>query len=1081
MNGRFFTPIGMLVLAVIGVQAMTVTGYDPEVNDRFDTGFPSAPDPNPSPLFAGSGLDWSGVGWSTSLPTQGFALLSPKHFLYARHYSPSGSNVSFFGEDEELNTYARGTNSTTSFGWRLNGNYDLAVGRLAGAISPLDSVTSYAVYDGPVGVGDSVLIYGRGPDNLSSGPRVAETSIIWYAPGTILDQNNNVIGEGGFLTSRSEVQLASGDSGSPAFLVKTNPAGEQQLFLLGNHAAIDTTNGWNLHNLLSTQNGSVDAVNTHMVAQGYAVRLVGEVSRDWVGGAGGPTTRNQFNQNNNWAGGNVPDGTMYVRFNAGSTSHPNVDLSNGSFDLRGIYFTEANGSISLQNGTLTIGRGGITNYDTNDAQTISVNTVLNAHQFWDGGGGGLHVQGNIDKNGHLLIFSGSGVHDVSGVISGGGGLAKDGSGTLILRQAQTYGGNTWIHSGTLALQDSGLLPSSTLLLMGQNNTVHFALNGATQSLTGIRDDGGNGIASIDLGSGGALNLTLSAASTYSGTISGGTAGSPALTKNGSSSQTLSGNSDYLGVTRVNHGQLIVASPSALGASGAGNQTIVQGIRGGNLGSLRLAASGTYQEDVILAFSTTGATTGTFTNALVVQSSSHADLAGNLTLERQGSGSGTLSWEILVGTGSHLTLNDVTGLVTGSSSGSGTSSNRLQINNSTGSTTTLDGTISNGTLGGGGISLVLTGEGSRTINSVNSYTGITILANGRTNLATNALTSTNGAFGNASTSILFGSGLSSASSHIALFATADLEVSRNLQVNNNNSSGTTTIGVDGANTAVYSGNVELYRNLRLEAASSQGVARFSGTISQVGGDFGVTTTGSGTIILAGGNSYAGGTTIESGTLRLENAGGLGSGGVLVTSPGTLEIAADVLVGNNILAATGAVVRKIYAEDEALSGLTIHTNTAMGTQASLLGGAPATSGLVANLSFAEGLHFGASDIVQLTGLNGHLFVLQLSFDPLSLPIPGLAVLGWDDQGIWRNAVLGNQGGSNLFVGNIAYNGTTQLGSWGRDLDNNLVWAVLNHNSQFMVISASMIPEPSTWALLLLTGGWLFYRRTRQAKRS
>ena len=74
-------------------------------------------------------------------------------------------------------------------------------------------------------------------------------------------------------------------------------------------------------------------------------------------------------------------------------------------------------------------------------------------------------------------------------------------------------------------------------------------------------------------------------------------------------------------------------------------------------------------------------------------------------------------------------------------------------------------------------------------------------------------------------------------------------------------------------------------------------------------------------------------------------------------------------------------------------------------------------------------------------------------------------------WQNAVLGNTGSGGTVDANVnssyaawaAANSVTDanignfLGSWGVDLADDEVWAVLNHNSQFAVV-----PEPAAIVL-------------------
>jgi len=159
--------------------------------------------------------------------------------------------------------------------------------------------------------------------------------------------------------------------------------------------------------------------------------------------------------------------------------------------------------------------------------------------------------------------------------------------------------------------------------------------------------------------------------------------------------------------------------------------------------------------------------------------------------------------------------------------------------------------------------------------------------------------------------------------------------------------------------------------------------------------------------------------------------------------------------------------------------------------------------------------ASEIIELTGLNGVLQVLQISYDTMGYNYEDGAQLLWkydytDGDGskvAWINAVLGNSnitlldlaggtlsvdGGSGIiadYLTAMRYAGSyadylaeyrftdldltdPQLGMWGVDVDSNNVWAVIDHNSSF----GAAIPEPGIFSLLLLSaGGFLIRRRS------
>jgi hypothetical protein len=279
-----------------------------------------------------------------------------------------------------------------------------------------------------------VLLYGRGPNGTNS-PRIGATAI----NGVSVSGNNSF-----FTTPRTSVQLEVGDSGSPAFHAWTNPNGQTELTLLGNHAAINPTS--NFINFLGTHQ-VMDALNAAMNPQGFALRVTGNSSNTWTG-----TNNTNINRNGNWGVTFLPDLTgitsdRYVTFNGSSSASKNVTV-NTNYNLRGLFFLSTNstnqGFTFNGNNTLTIGRGGITNYDSS-RQTFHAPLALGRPQYWDGGAGGITIQ-TLNTNGHLLEITGTGVNRITGTVSGNGSLAVSG-GILELTAANLYSGRTWVHAG----------------------------------------------------------------------------------------------------------------------------------------------------------------------------------------------------------------------------------------------------------------------------------------------------------------------------------------------------------------------------------------------------------------------------------------------------------------------------------------------------------------------------------------------------------------------------------------------------------------------------------------------------------
>lgn len=77
---------------------------------------------------------------------------------------------------------------------------------------------------------------------------------------------------------------------------------------------------------------------------------------------------------------------------------------------------------------------------------------------------------------------------LTGIISGGGALTKTGGSTLTLASANTYSGETWIQSGTLALSGSGAIASSSRVVADGT----FDISAVTPASANIQSLAGGG-------------------------------------------------------------------------------------------------------------------------------------------------------------------------------------------------------------------------------------------------------------------------------------------------------------------------------------------------------------------------------------------------------------------------------------------------------------------------------------------------------------------------------------------------------------------------------------------------------------
>jgi len=500
--------------------------------------------------------------------------------------------------------------------------------------------------------------------------------------------------------------------------------------------------------------------------------------------------------------------------------------------------------------------------------------------------------------------------DLSGVLSGTGGLTKTGAGTLRLSGANTFTGSARIASGTLVLGNSaalsgaaystdnagtlsfGSLSAASLgSLFGATGLVLTNTNSAPVALT----VGGNG-----------------ASATFSGVLSG----SGSLVKSGAGTFTLSANNTYAGTTTVNAGVLVVGTGTNAGSIGTGNVVL-----GG--GALQFSRSGT----VTLSQAISGSGTlrmlapgdGNNGNGVLVLSGSNS-FAGTTSLERgtiRVSNSDALGTSAVVGSDSStnkamelvggVTLTNAVTLGGGgqantgvlvSVSGSNTLTNfnfgsssgtRLRVD--AGSTLRITNNINDPSNVGermiGGGTLVLEGNNSNafTLDPVTRFNvGLSGTGNGTIAVGNDLALGTAAVLFDASSTLRSASAAARSLANPMILGTNAAQL---------------TLGSADTGTLALSGTFTLQRSGTLAVANS--LTTISGPV--VGAGFGLTKTGAGALLLTGSSSYTGPTAVNAGSLLVD--GQLGATALTVNSGGLLgglgSLGGTLTFGNGALLA------------------------------------------------------------------------------------------------------------------------------------------------------------------------------------
>jgi len=279
---------------------------------------------------------------------------------------------------------------------------------------------------------------------------------------------------------------------------------------------------------------------------GFVTLTIGE-SGYWNGDGGTDLWSNSAN----WAG--IAPGTNDTLVFATAGGDPaittlNNDIVGGSFGS--LYFFTGAPAFTLQGNDVTLTGDGtertVIANDSTETQTVDLNIAL----------------GN-----NATINATSGDIVVNGDISGAYSLTKTGDGTLTLSGSNSYSGGTTVDAGALVLGSSGTLGAAGGdLAIGGGSSLDLGTTSQTVDAVSVTAPAASG----DAISNGSLTATSYAVSNAAGevVISANLGGAADLTKTGDGAMTLSGTNTYTGLTDIQAGTVKLGSAGALGGQGS---------------------------------------------------------------------------------------------------------------------------------------------------------------------------------------------------------------------------------------------------------------------------------------------------------------------------------------------------------------------------------------------------------------------------------------------------------------------------------------------------------------------------------
>ena len=632
--------------------------------------------------------------------------------------------------------------------------------------------------------------------------------------------------------------------------------------------------------------------------------------------------------------------TLTVDTGAGTSSTISGKIVNGGTSTTSGLTKTGNGTLILGYGNGTLGGGstygGTTTVNGGTLQLNQSNTLAQTANVTLGAGTTLALNNNSQAIGNLTIngnstldFGVGGTNDFvfSSMTDAGGNILTinnytglvSGPNTQALATTNAALGNALLNdiyfsgsgSGTVEAVGSTTNDGITSYRITAN-TAYTTWNGASGANSNYNTNA-NWVGGTAPGSGTAVKVDFTGSTRLTPTLTGNTTVNSVRFDSGASSFNIGGAFNYtLGgivpsiIQQSANAQTISTTTLALGAnsvmdvSGAGALNITSKVTGAfslqklSGGTLNLSGNNTYSGGTTISAGTVGVSgsnnalgsgAATVSNGATLQINSGLTLANAVTINGSGAVNGaidsnpgaattaTLNGAVTLGSSSTISSDSGTLAVAGGVTGAGDLTVKGAGN------TTISSAITTGT---GALNVATTGAGAVTLSGANTYTGATTVTSGTLNLS--------------------GAGTTVQGSLVQNGGTINQTTSNQVNSASTVSLNSGTFNLSNGTAQTYTGSFGTSSGSTLKLGTSGAGAAL--TLNQAGTDVingvisgagSLTTMNTGTTILAGTNTYTGGTTTSS-IVNVTNGSGFGTGTVAVNAGGNIQIQNNITLAN-----------------------------------------------------------------------------------------------------------------------------------------------------------------------------------------